>query len=62
MPVLESKGPDKAAPLAEIRLQVPMDLYGAFQRCLWIRINETGRTQLELMEEVIRDFLAKHGC
>jgi len=49
-------------PLVELRLQVPEDLYRAFQRCLWIRINETGQTQLQLMEEVISNFLKKHGC
>ncbi len=49
-------------PLVELRLQIPEDLYRAFQRCLWIRINETGQTQLQLMEEVISTFLKKHGC
>jgi hypothetical protein len=48
--------------LAALKLLVPEDLHRAFQRCLWIRINETGQTQLQLMEEVIRDFLFKHGC
>jgi len=48
--------------LVELKLQVPEDVYRAFQRCLWIRINETGQGQLELMEEVIRNFLIKHGC
>jgi len=49
-------------PLIELKLLVPEDLYRAFQRCLWVQINETGQTQLHLMEEVVRDFLAKHGC
>ncbi len=49
-------------PLVELKLLVPEDLYRAFQRCLWMRINETGQGQLELMEEVIRNFLIKHGC
>ena len=48
--------------LVELKLLLPEDLYRAFQRCLWVRINETGQTQLRLMEEVIRDFLVKHGC
>jgi hypothetical protein len=43
-------------------LQIPEDLYRAFQRCLWIRINETGQTQQQVMEEVICSFLKKHGC
>ncbi|MDY0391212.1 hypothetical protein [Desulfobulbus oligotrophicus] len=48
--------------LIELRLQVPPDLYRAFQRCVWIRINETGQTQLEIMEELVRHFLKEHGC
>ena len=48
--------------LTEVKLMVPADLYRAFQRCVWIQIHETGVTQLELMEEVVRDFLKKHGC
>ena len=48
--------------LVELKLQIPADLYRAFQRCLWIRVNETGQTPLQLMEEVIQNFLKKHGC
>ena len=54
--------PESTVGLVELKLQIPEDLYRAFQRCLWIRINETGKTQLHLMEEVIHDFLVKHGC
>jgi hypothetical protein len=53
----------KAAPeLAELKLFVPDDLYRAFQRCVWVLINETGRDQRDIMREVVRDFLVKHGC
>ena len=62
MPAPESHGADRTDGLAEVKLLIPEDLFRAFQRCLWIRINETDRSQLELMEEVIRDFLVKHGC
>ncbi|MCL2340955.1 MAG: hypothetical protein FWC49_04525 [Proteobacteria bacterium] len=48
--------------LAELKLRVPADLHRAFQRCLWIRVHETGATPLQVMDEVIRDFLKKHGC
>jgi|GEM_PF-3055145 hypothetical protein len=48
--------------LEEIKLFVPADRYRAFQRCLWIQVHETGRTQLEVMLEVVDDFLIKHGC
>jgi hypothetical protein len=56
------ESPDHPTQLVELKVMLPEDLYRAFQRCLWIRINETGQTQLHLMEEVIRDFLIKHGC
>jgi hypothetical protein len=48
--------------LEEITIKVPADLYRAYQRCTWILINETGRNQLEVMDEMVRDFLVKHGC
>ncbi|RUM39889.1 MAG: hypothetical protein DSY70_04790 [Desulfobulbus sp.] len=48
--------------LEEIKLFVPPDRYRAFQRCVWILVHETGRTQLEVMREVVEDFLIKHKC
>jgi len=45
-----------------ITLTVPETLYRAYQRCTWLLINETGQSQLEIMEELVRDFLVKHGC
>lgn len=45
-----------------LQLRVGTDLYRAFQRCMWIIIHETGRTQMEIMDEVVRDFLLKHRC
>ncbi|HSR36539.1 MAG TPA: hypothetical protein VLL73_05090 [Desulfurivibrionaceae bacterium] len=54
------------APSAEatevVQLRVSAELYRAFQRCMWIIIHETGRSQLEIMDEVVRDFLRKHQC
>jgi hypothetical protein len=61
MPVPD-QSPPPSQTLVELKLQIPEDLYRAFQRCLWVRINETGQTQLQLMEEVIHNFLKKHGC
>ncbi len=54
--------PNDHPPLVELKLQVPEELYRAFQRCLWIRIQETGQTPVQVMEEAIRSFLIKHGC
>lgn len=51
-----------AAILVELKIQVPSDLYVAYQRCSWAIIHETGRQPLAVMEEMVRDFLVKHGC
>ena len=48
--------------LTELKLFVEDDLYRAFQRCVWILVNETGRDQHDIMREAVRDFLVKHGC
>jgi len=48
--------------LGEIKLFVRQDLYRAFQRCVWIQVHESGRDRLEIMEEVVVDFLLKHKC
>ncbi len=48
--------------LTELKLFVEEDLYRAFQRCVWILVNETGRDQRDIMREAVRDFLVKHGC
>ena len=53
---------DPESPLTELKLTVPTDLHRAFQRCLWIRVHETGQTPLQVMEEMVRDFLKKHEC
>lgn len=59
----DDRNPERIDPsLVELKLYIPEDLYRAFQRCLWIRINETGQSQLQLMEEVVRNFLIEHGC
>jgi len=45
-----------------LQVHVSRELYRAFQRCTWVIINETGRDQLDIMDEMVRDFLVKHGC
>ena len=57
-----SRPDQSSASLSELKLLVPDDLYRAFQRCVWVLINETGRDQQEIMQEVVHDFLVKHGC
>lgn len=53
---------DPEVELQSLNLQLPADLYRAYQRCTWMIINETGRSQIEIMDEMVRDFLIKHGC
>lgn len=53
---------DEELEVQEVKLFVPPDRYRAFQRCLWIQVHESGRTQLEVMKEVVDDFLIKHQC
>ncbi len=48
--------------LAELRLKIHADLHRAFQRCSWIIINEGDRNQIDVMNEMVEDFLRKHGC
>jgi len=61
-----SKNSEAASGAAEklevLQFKVRADLYRAFHRCTWVLINETGRDQIDIMHEVIRDFLIKHGC
>ena len=58
---------DENTPVADsetipLVLQVNPGLYRAFQRCLWIMVNETGRDRGEIVEEMIHEFLVKQGC
>jgi hypothetical protein len=46
----------------QLILQVDRDLFRAFQRGVWIIVHETGRPRIEIMNEMVRDFLIKHGC
>ena len=48
--------------LVELKLKIPKDLYRAYQRCSWIITHETGRDQLDIMEEMVLDFLVKREC
>ncbi len=56
------KNPVAESELHSLNLQVSADLFRAYQRCTWVIINETNRSQLSIMEEMVRDFLIKHGC
>jgi len=48
--------------LESLTIKIRPDLYRAFHRCSWIIIHETGRSQLDIMQEMVEDFLMKHGC
>lgn len=49
-------------PLTEVKLFLPDDLARALQRCLWILVQQTGRSRPDIMRELVLDFLVKHGC
>ena len=53
---------DPVGETERLTLQVDRDLFRAFQRCVWIIVNETGKSQIEIMNEMVRDFLIKHDC
>ncbi len=55
-------GTEEDRELVPITVKVSDDLYRAYQRCTWILINESGRSRQEIMDEMVRDFLVKHGC
>lgn len=56
------KDPAKLENLVDLKLKVPEDLYRAYQRCSWIITHETGRDQLDIMKEMVHDFLVKKLC
>ena len=59
----KSRRPDSDPENLELlALKIRPDLYRAFRRCTWIIIHETGRSQLEVFNEMVEDFLKKHGC
>lgn len=58
----QEQNKNSSSNLTELKLFVEEDLYRAFQRCVWILVNETGRDQKDIMQEAVRDFLVKHGC
>ncbi len=62
MPDKEDFQIESGAELIELKLKIPEDLFRAYQRCSWIITNETGRDQLEIMEEMVHDFLVKNQC
>ncbi len=58
--LLSEKG--ESPSLVDLKIQIPQELYIAYQRCSWIIVHETGRKPLDVMQEMVCDFLMKHGC
>lgn len=48
--------------LTPVTLYLQEDICRAFRRCVWSITYETGRNQLDIMQEMVHDFLVKHGC
>ncbi len=43
-------------------LRLRADLYRAFRRCVWIMINETGKNQIEIHNEMFERLLRLYEC
>lgn len=54
--------PEEDVEMQLLHLRIREDLYRAFQRCVWVIVNETGRDQTDIMNEMVHDFLVKHQC
>jgi len=48
--------------LTEVKIYLPDDLARAWQRCNWALVNDAGRERLDIMKEMVTDYLIKHGC
>ena len=55
-------GADKDLETVPVTLHLQPDLHRAFRRCVWSIIHDTGRDQVEIMNEMVHDFLVKNGC
>ncbi len=53
---------EKSGNLTELKIFVPDELARAWQRCSWLLVNENDRERTDIMEEMVKDFLSKHGC
>ncbi len=49
-------------PVEELKIHVRADLYRAFRRCVWMTINETGMTPLEVHNMLIEELLRMREC
>jgi hypothetical protein len=58
----ERKTCDSDCEYVDLNIKISPDLYRAYQRCSWIITHETGREQLDIMEEMVLDFLVKNEC
>lgn len=45
-----------------LTIHVRPDLYRAFRRCVWMTIHETGRSQIDIHNEMIEELLKKRQC
>lgn len=48
--------------LQELTIHVRSDLYRAFRRCVWMTIHETGKTPIEVHNELIEELLKSRKC
>ena len=60
--MISEKDSNQDQELELLKIKIRPDLYRAFRRCSWLIIHETGRNQLDIMNELVEDFLKKYGC
>jgi len=52
----------KTGDLVELKLLIPEDLSRAWHRCSWLIAHEKKKDRLDVMKEMVSEFLHKHGC
>lgn len=45
-----------------LTIHVRPDLYRAFRRCVWMEVHETGRSIVEIHNEMIEELLSSRRC
>ncbi len=45
-----------------LKIHVRADLYRAFRRCVWMTVYETGKSIVEIHNQMIEELLKNKGC
>ncbi len=58
----DGKGPKETGETEILTIHVRPDLYRAFRRCVWMTVHETGRSIVEIHNEMIEELLRNRSC